>query len=423
MKTYHILISILFILVFVSVAVSTEITGRVSLRWYRIDNRLNGDTDAPAIRFRMNFKDLFARNLNFYVYYRGERDLEGNRITKSRMYDLRLRADRLPGGIGLEVGRINSPVVGAYGIIDGVSLRRKLGYGLTTGAFWGAEPDLLTFRMNDEIKRAGMFLELDRGYFYQGAFSVIRQTYLNKMDRLYLYLDNDINLSKVLSFSQFAEIDLRQKENETVENTFHFTNVFADLRFSPSRIFNMTLTFNSRKEFKYLESMSYLPDSLFESAVSHSYGIRANLRPLKNWRVYGSFRLGERYDQVGYEKLTYVGLVNNHFFSNNMFINLRHAKNDGFYATSESWYFSMERRLSNRLRILSAFYQSNFENKDNGLSNSNHSVDLVFVYNLSWRLYLYLKATRSWGTDLDENRFFVEFSYNIRKYHKKRREK
>lgn len=423
MKSYAILIFLFLIFAAIGECLSTDFSGRASLRWYQIDNRLNGDINAPALRFRLNAANLFNRNLNFYIYYRGEKDLEGNRITKSRLYDLRFSAKRLPGGFAMQLGRINSPVVGAYGILDGISLRRPISHGLSSGVFWGAEPDLLTFSMKNDTKRSGLFFELDKGRQYQGALSFIQQTYLNHMDRLYFYFDQDIEFSQVWSFSHFAEVDLREKTNNVVKPTLHFTNVFADLRFAPSRLFNATLTFNSRKEFKYLESMSFLPDSLFESAVSYSYGLRTNVRPLQHWRVYSNFRLGQRYDQAGYEKFAYIGLTNSHFFSNDMFINLRFAKNYGFYALSRSWHLSLERRFSSRLRMLSAFYQSRFDSRDGVQSNDAKSVDLVFIYNLSWRLYLYLKGTRSWGAKLNENRLFVEVSYNIRKYNKKRREK
>lgn len=423
MKSHAVLILMFLIFAPRGECLATDISGRVSLRWYRIDNRLNGDINAPALRLRLNAANLFNRNLNFYIYYRGEKDLEGNRITKSRLYDLRLSANRLPGGFGLQLGRINSSVVGAYGILDGISVRYPMSQALSSGVFWGTEPDLLTFAMRDEIKRSGLFFELDKGRRYQGALSFIHQTYLNQMDRLYFYFDQDIEFSKVWSFSHFAEVDLREKKNDVVKPSLHFTNIFADLRFAPSRLFNTTFTFSSRKEFKYLESMSFLPDSLFESAVSYSYGLRSNIRPSLHWRVYSSFRLGQRYDQAGYEKFAYIGLTNSHFFSNDMFINLRFAKNYGFYALSQSWHLSLERRLSNRLRILSTFYQSQFESKEGAQFSRNKSIDLVFIYNLSWRFYLYFKGTRSWGTSLNENRFFIELSYNLRKYNKKRREK
>ena len=422
MKTLFYVFLILSLLGIAYFAEATEFSGRLSLRYFNIDNRLNGDLNAPALRFRLSVLDLFSRDVNFYVYYRGEKDLEGNRITKSRLYEMRLLANNLTGGFGLELGRINSSVVGAYGILDGISLKYNISPWLRTGGFWGTEPDLLTFQMKDDIQRVGTFFQIDKGRTYQGTLSAIRQTYLNHLDRLYLYIDNDIEFTDKWSFSQFAEVDLKEKEDDSVQNALHFTNVFADLRYSPSPLFNATLSYNSRKEYKFLESMSDLPDSLFDSAVSESYGIRVNVRPLASWRAYGNFRLGQRYDEAGYEKFGYLGLANNHFFSENMFLNIRYAQNRGFYAESNSWYVGLERRLSSKVRLMTAFHQSQFNSLSSDYSSRNQTVDGVFVYHLSWRLYAYLKASRSWGTDMNENRYFAELSYHLRRYNKDKRD-
>ena len=399
---------------------ATDFSGRLSLRYFNIDNRLNNDISAPALRLRMSAQNFLTPGMHFYFYYRGEKDLQGNRITRSRLYDMRLRADRLIGGMGIELGRINSSVVGAYGILDGISLKYQLSSSLSTGGFFGTEPDLLTYVMSDEIKRAGFFFQLDKGHTFQGTLSAIRQTFHNRLDRLYLYFDNDMKFSEQWSFSQFAEVDLKEKDDTgMVGHAFHFTNVFTDLRYAPSKMFNTTLSFNSRKEYRFLESMSDLPDSLFESAVSESYGLRCNLRPAQFWRIHASSRFGQRTDEPGLEKFMTMGLASNRFFSNNMFFNIRFARNWGFYANSASWYVSLERRLSNKLRLMSAFHRSVFQSQFNSLSSRYQSADIVLIYHFSWQLYGYLKATRSWGSDMNENRFFAELSYNLRHYGKK----
>jgi len=418
MKNYFYRSLFAFMFGLVIFALATEYSGRISLRQFQIDNRLNGDLSVPAVRFRLNVSDIFSKDVNLFMYYRGEKDLEGNHLTKSRLYEMRLRANQLVGGLGLELGRINSPVVGAYGILDGICLNYQILPGLSTGGFWGAEPDLLTFQMKDEVIRTGGFFQFDYGRAYQGTISAIHQTYRDELDRLYLYFDNDLELSEKLSFSQFAEVDLKEKNEEIVTNSLHFTNVFADLRYSPSRFFNLTLSFNSRKEYKYLESMSELPDSLFDSAVSQSYGLRLNLRPLDNWRAYGNFRFGQRDDEVGWENFSYLGIANSKFFSENMFFNLRYAQNRGFYANSSSWNLSVERKLTHKLRLTTAYHQTEFVSLSSSYDSINQSVDAILVYHLSWRLYGYLKATRTWGADMNENRYFAELSYQFRDYQK-----
>lgn len=389
------------------------------MRWYQITNSLNGDINAPAVRLRMNAYNLFAQNLNFSFYYRGEKDLEGDRVTKSRLYDMRLHYAPTTSGIGFDLGRINSSFVGAYGILDGAGLYYRLNPVWTAGTFWGTEPDLLTLALKSDVKRTGAYVSWDLGRIYQGTTSAIYQTFKNQTDRFYLYLDQDLDIATAWQFSQFAELDLMQKEDGHVATAPRLTNMFADLRYAPSRAVNATVTFNSRKEFKYMASMSDLPDSLFDSVVSTSYGLRLNVRPLRDWRIYSGFRSGERDDRSGHESFVYGGITQNGMFLDQLFLNLRYGKTFGWYAESSSWYFSAEHPIAKRLRLQTAFHQAAFQSKTSALQTTDHAADLVLVYRTITPLYIYMKLSHRWGSGGDENRYILECSYNLRHYNKK----
>lgn len=399
-------------------ALATEWSGRASLRWYQITNTLNGDINAPALRLRMNAYNLLMPNLNFSFYYRGEKDLEGDRVTKSRLYDMRLQYAPTSSGIGFDLGRINSSFVGAYGILDGASLYYKLNSVWTTGTFWGLEPDLLTLALKSDVQRTGAFVAWDLGRMYQGTTSAIYQTFKNQTDRFYLYLDQDLDLSTAWQFSQFAELDILERKGGTINTSPRLTNMFADLRYAPSRVINATLTYNSRKEFKYMASMSDLPDSLFDSVVSSSYGLRVNVRPLRDWRLYSGFRTGERDDRAGREEFVYGGLTQNGLFLDHLFLNLRYGKTFGWYAESSSWYISAEHPVTSRIRLQTAFHQAEFQSKTSTEGKTDHAADLVLMYRTATPLYIYMKWSHRWGSSGDENRYILECSYNLRRYNK-----
>jgi hypothetical protein len=398
----------------------TDLSGRLSLRWYQIAAASANEVSAPALRLRLNANNLFNTPLNFSLYYRGEKDLVGDHLTKSHLYDMRLNWRPATSGFGFDLGRLNTSFVGAYGILDGMALNYSRHEKWSSGFFYGAEPDLLTLEMKDDIRRAGYYFQVTPGNSYQGSASIIHQTFQDHIDRLYLFVDQDADLTRSLQFSQFAEIDLLNKEGEETKRTVRFTNLFADLRFAPSRAFNTTLSFISRKEFKYMASMSDLPDSLFSSVVSSSYGIRVNVRPLLNSRAYAGLRTGLRDDRTGFEKYLFIGLTQNGLMLRKLFLNLRFAKTLGWYSESSGWYASSEHPITASLRIQAAYQQSAFAVKDGSSKNIRHAADLVMMYNLASPLYFYLKFSHRWGDAPAENRLALEFSYNIRHYRKKR---
>ncbi len=415
--------SFFVLFLFFSTVKATDIFGRISIRSYRISDQLNeNDLKAHGFGIHLNARNIWSSGFNFYVRYRAGKAPNYYSSSKSKLYDLTLSADHIWGNLGFAIGRLNTPIVGAYGILDGFRLHYQIDTHYYFGGFWGTEPDLLSYEMKDDIKRSGMFFQIDYEKNYQGNFSIIRQTYLNKLDRVYLYVDNEIDWSDAWSFAQFAEIDLVEKgENGSEQKAFRLTDVFADVRFSPVRSFSAILSYTTHKEFKYLESMSDIPDSLFESSVDQSLGLRLNLRPFGRWRFYSRLRYGITTAESGQERFLSLGAANYNLLSTGLFVNARYAQHDGYFANSNSWYFSVERELWSGFRMRMAYRQSVTDYSSAPATISTKAYDFVFTYNLSWNLYLYLKGTRMQGDDINESRLFLELSYNIRSYTNKRR--
>ena len=403
-------------------AAATDINARVSLRINRIVDRFGEmDFKSGGIGIHLSMREMFDSGFNFYLRYRGGRRPSYSESYK-KLYDLNLSHDNIIGNLGFAIGRINTPIVGAYGILDGFKIQYQWAAHYYFGGFWGMEPDLLTYEMKDDIKRSGLFAYIDWGRNYQGNFSLIRQTNLDKLDRVFLFVDNDIELSESWSFGQFAEIDLIEKDaNERETQTFRFTDVFTDLHFRPSNHFSATLSYTTHKEFKYLESMSDIPDSLFENSVDQNFGLRVNIRPFNNWRFYSRLRYGLNSAESRDERFIAFGAANYNFVSTGIFLTARYAQNDGYNAQSNSWYISAERPFWNKLRASVGYSKTEIEYKLSGTHFNNTAFDVAFTYNLSWQFYLYLKGTRLQGDDRNETRIYLELSYRIRSYKKKPR--
>ncbi len=414
--------TVFIVALFLSFAKASDIFGRFSIRAYRISDQMYyDDFMAHGIGIHLNVRNILDSGFNFYVRYREGKAPNYYTRSQSKLYDLTLSNNNLFGHFGFAVGRLNTPIVGAYGILDGFRFQYAWNHHYAFGGFWGTEPDLLTYAMKDDIKRSGVFFSIDYERNYQGNFSLIRQTYLNKLDRVYLYADNEIDLSKAWSFSQFAEIDLVDEHNGSTQTTFRLTDVFADLRFAPVRSFSATLSYTTHKEFKYLESMSDIPDSLFESSVDQSLGLRLNVRPLKHWRLYSHLRYGTSSADSSAERFVALGISNYNLFSTGIYANARYAKHDGNYANSNSWYFALERELWSGFRLRTAFRQSEIDYAISAAHITSKEFDFVLSYNISWRINAYLKGTRIYGDDINENRVFLELTYNLRKYADKKR--
>ena len=419
MKIIFLLISI-YILISLDSILASGIVSRVGVRLFLYENYLTNElVSAKSLRLQLSMSDILNSGFNFKINFRNGFDSYRTRVSRSKLYDLSISNNSLWGNLGFTFGRINSSIVGAYGMLDGISLKYRQSENYSFGMFFGMEPDIYTFKPDDKIKRLGLFMQTNYLNRYQGNVSLIQQTYLNDLDRVFLYFDNFIEISEHWSFNQSAELDLVEKPEDKVVGGITLTNIFADVRFSPNRNFNITANYHIHQDYKLLESMYDIPDSLFESAVGQSYGIRTNIRPFSTWRIYGSFRYGLRDDETGSETFSSIGLSNHNLFNSRTFLNMRYSQNNGYYAKSNSMFISAEHSIIKNLRASLGYHFNNLDVYTLTTSTDSHTLDMTFSYNFPEGFFIYLRGIRTFGDIRNDSRMLVEFNYRFRSYTKK----
>ena len=418
--TRKVKISILFIFLFCWInnnSLAADLTGRVSFRSYmisEINNPYVSKYIIPSTRIKLNFNDLLTPGFNFNFYFRGDRRMGEDEFTRTKLYDFRLTTPRLFGRLVIGAGRLNTPIAGSYGLLDGLNTRFYLSPFLSFGAFGGAVPDYRNFEISTETQRFGGYLSFDSKK-YNGSVSLITQRYQNEIDRRYFSIQNDIAMRDFLTVFNGAELDIKNYEDGEIVDKPKLTYFYLNTRFMPFKFWSANLSYTYRQDFKYLHSMSFLPDSLFNSVVSKSYGIRMRIRPFSNWTITGNLRFGLRDDNNESEKYVYLNISNNNLLKQQVYISARFGKNMGYYAEGNGWYFFVEKSLFRKLRISANLNGNKYKSKIGDYQYTKNIVGLNISYRWNRHINTYLRFDRVLGGQTDQSRMLVEFSYRFLK--------
>ena len=413
-------ISVLLILSFIIInnqALAADLTGRVSFRSYmisEIDNPLVSKYIMPSTRIKLNFNNLLASGLNFNIYFRGDRRMGEDEFIRTKLYDFRLTTPRLLGRLEIGAGRLNTAIAGSYGLLDGVNTKFYFPPFLSFGAFGGAVPDYRNFEISTETQRYGGYLSFDSKK-YNGSISLITQRYKNEIDRRYFSIQNDFAIRDFLTVFNGAELDIKNYEDGEIVDKPKWTYFYLNTRFVPFKFWSTDLSYTYRQDFKYLRSMSFLPDSLFNAVVSKRYGIRMRIRPFSNWTLTGNFRYGLRDDNNENEKYVYLNISNNNLLNQHIYISARLGKNMGYYAEGNGWYFFVEKSIFRKLRLSANLNGNKYKSKIGDCQYTKNIAGLNISYRWNRHINTYLRFDRVLGGKTDQSRMLVEFSYRFLK--------
>lgn len=199
-----------------------------------------------------------------------------------KIYSLALKYD-INKTSSLSLGRKINNNMANIGAVDGLQFE-KTSKNLTYGALVGSRPDYTDYSFNPNLLQFGAFLshnvQKEAGNM-QTSVAIFNQMNNFITDRRFAYLQHTNSLLKNVDLFCSAEIDFYTMENLQPKNTFDLTSTYVSVRYKPWKQFNMSLSYDARKNIYYYETFKNTIDSILDRETRQGLRFQTMLRPFK----------------------------------------------------------------------------------------------------------------------------------------------
>jgi hypothetical protein len=199
-----------------------------------------------------------------------------------KVYSLALKYD-VSKTSSISLGRKINNNMANIGAVDGLQFE-KTNKNFTYGALVGSRPDYSDYSFNPNLLQFGAFVshnvQKEAGNM-QTSVAIFNQMNNFITDRRFAYLQHTNSLLKNVDLFCSAEIDFYTMENLQPKNTFDLTSTYISVRYKPWKVFNMSLSYDARKNIYYYETFKNTIDSILDRETRQGFRFQTMLRPFK----------------------------------------------------------------------------------------------------------------------------------------------
>jgi len=269
---------------------SEKIKGRFSVASY--SNLSDNRDDRHRLMSRFSINADHINNSKFsvetYLNYRQNFITQENVISEAKtkffkVYNLALRYD-LDSTFSVTLGRKINNKASSLSANDGIQIEKILGKNYI-GVIGGFRPDITDFGFNPDLLQYGAYMGREiknKNIYSQTTLGFAEQRNNNEIDRRYTYFQHSSTIFKKLNLFSSVELDIFNKVNDSINNSPRLTNLYLSTRYRFSKIFNLMLSYDSRKRIIYYETYQTEVERLLEEDLARQ-GLRArlNVKPFK----------------------------------------------------------------------------------------------------------------------------------------------
>lgn len=273
----------------------TNASGRFSVQSY--SNLVPNDPSANSQRWRYTFRfdmenvQQSSFSVSTYASYLYRTDEWQLTLKKPwnylKVYDLSIGYD-FGNDIKVRLGRYLNPRIANISSVDGLQLQTKLS-NYFGGLVIGSRPNFTTFGFEPKLLEYGGYLgridSLSDGLM-ENTVGIFQQMNNSKIDRRFAYFQHSSSFMRNFNLFLSSEIDLFAVEKGVSKSKLSLTSLFLSSRYSLSRVFTFTLSYDARKNVIYYETFKTLVDSIIENET------RQGLRLGTNMRLFNSVFIG-----------------------------------------------------------------------------------------------------------------------------------
>jgi hypothetical protein len=270
---------------------------RGSISAYSYSNISNTPgADYTQFRYTFSLDATHIGNSKFsvesYISFRHKlgdwEEVKSNFSDALKVYALALRFD--PNKTTkISLGRTINPRISSIGAMDGLQVEKSIKK-FALGAVVGSRPDYADYSFNSNLFQYGAYLSFSSvtaSNYVESSLAFMQQTNNGKTDRRFLYFQHSNSLIKNIYLFSTFEVDLYKLNsdslnNYTSENTFNPTGLYISLRYKMTKNFDITGSYDARKNIMYYETYKSYIDRILEKEMRQSYRLSANYRITNN---------------------------------------------------------------------------------------------------------------------------------------------
>jgi len=284
-----------------------NIKSRLSLASYSTISSIRDDNHRLMSRFSLYANHINHSKFSVETYLNYRKNISSEKISSSRnkalrIFNLAVIYD-IDSTFYLTFGRKINYKISSLGAIDGLQAEKFFGKNYV-GVIAGFRPDLYDFGFNSNLLQYGAYIgritesEKMRS---QTTIGIAEQKNSNELDRRFTYLQHSSTFFKKLNLFSTVELDIYNKANDSISNSPRLTNLYVSARYRFNKIFNLSLSYDSRKRIIYYQTYeTKIEELLDEDIARQGFRARVNIRPFKN--VFSGFSYSKRFQSDNQNK-------------------------------------------------------------------------------------------------------------------------
>ncbi|MCS7053353.1 MAG: hypothetical protein NZM09_06415 [Ignavibacterium sp.] len=363
-------------------------------------------------------KNFFDENLSFelnFNYYINNYSSSNKDRLKDNLRIFQIQLDyQLDDGINLLFGRSFNPVIKSLDVIDGFQIIRTTN-NQSFGLIFGSRPNLRDYWFNVHLIQIGLFynrIDSINSNSIQNSIGFVEQTNNFKSDRRFVFIEHSNNLIPSTTAFFMSEIDFFNLTNLGIKEQLNITSLYTGFNIRVIKHLNFNLSFDSRKNFFYLNEYRNQIDSLINYNFRNGIKIFSSYSPINGLRLsafyYQSKIKNERKSSsnIGASIFYYSDFLFNSSFS----VSLNNYKTN--FINGNNFSFTISREFSEIGNLSLTYKNYEFNSSTNRFLSSYQSLELGCSLNLSRSYNLYSTFEKNFINKI-YNYFSFDISYRL----------
>jgi hypothetical protein len=404
-----------------------DISGRVSIQYYYVDDKspANLDFKQPTLRLNLKFKNLggdgYSLNLKTRTRHNDRMKNYNSSVSESewrnRLYEISYSRDINNNRFGFRAGRIVANEISGVGYLDGLLLKTRIIQNSSFGVFAGAQPQWQYADFQTSLQKYGGYLNFVKGDYgkfrWESTMAFAAEYHSSIVSREFIYFQNSVGNGGKWRIYQSLDLDFnrgwrKDKSGESIT----LSNLYLTGRYKFTSWFSAGLSYDNRVNY-WTYDIQQLDENLFDDRYRR--GVKFNLRLMLPNRYSISSNFGIRSIENNSESSNYyyVGFNKSNFTPLRVNYNLNYSSFSNEYTDGQRYTISLSRYFSRGHSLRVEYGNYSYDYKLLNINRDSNWIKLGMFARLKKRFYYSGDLTFNSGDDINGNHILAELGYRF----------
>jgi hypothetical protein len=406
---------------------SVDMSGRVSIQYYYVDDKspANLDFKQPTLRLNLKFKNLggdgYSLNLKTRTRHNDRVKNYNSSVSESewrnRLYKISYGRDIDKNKFGFKAGRIVANEISGVGYIDGLLLNTRLTQILSFGVFAGAQPQWQYADFQTSLQKYGGYLNFVKGDYgkfrWESTAAFAAEYHSSIVSREFIYFQNSFGNGGKWRIYQSLDLDFnRDWKKEKAGESTTLSNLYLTGRYKFTSWFSAGLSYDNRVNY-WTYDLQQLDENLFDDRYRR--GVKFNLRLMlpNKYSISSNFGIRTIENNSESSNYYYVGFNKSNFSPLRINYNLNYSSFSNEYTKGQRYTFSLSRYFNRGHSLRVEYGNYSYDYKLLNTNRDSNWVKLGLFARFNKRFYYSGDITFNSGDDINGNHILTELGYRF----------